>query len=975
MYILILLFSFAKISAQEPIRYSTKQGLPTNHIYDIQEDADGFMWFATNRGLVKYDGETFMTLTIKDGLPNNDTWSLELDYQGKLWYFSKSNYQGYIKNDSIYKFQTEDKKVNSPRQIYKSENRLWFAGNKIFTLKDTVFKGSSFYAKYTVKQFNDKIVDLPKTYNINRIKGNHIINPKTSELVIILNDKLLFYDIDFNLIEEKKHNLPDNIDYGYIQTAGLTYNQIGYMAFDKGLLFVDFKSKTSKYIDFTKISSVKNYNFIKIKGLKNEIQVSILNHLFIYNYELELIDQYEFTEQTSNIGSYKDSKGNIWLRSMTNGISLKPNTQTESNYSLKNKKVQKINKIDGDFYAGINNDGFYKLNRKTNQYEVFRRFNKANDEIYHIKNDTILKQALFIGGGGSARLKDQQLSLFEIKYIYQVVTHIIGHSFKDIITFNGFTYVVSSGSIFIKESESNNKAKIILSKQGIICSSIFKNKVYFAGSDGLHVLKKDSLQRTTVTNKLTKVSVNTMLATKNNLFVGTDGRGVYSYDDNKIVLIKNTDGLSIQRIIKKDEKLWIATNNGVHEITINDSDLENSKITNSFYDSDGLLQNNTNDIYIENNTLTAASDIGIAELNITNNIYKQKPKLYFKTKNDTLNYTNGARDNIAINYGLQDYNNQEYVNYQYRLLPQQKEWITTQTNILNFTNLPPDFYQLEVKATDQHLNHTVVRQYLEIQPSWWQTTLAKVGFGIVALLCFWLFINSIKKQIRKKEKEKLLQDKRVADLELQALRSQMNPHFVHNSLNAIQYFIQRNEVELSENYLSKFSQLIRLFFEYSRRQHISIKEEIELLTNYLEIEKLRFEEKLNYTISLDKEIDDEDQNIPSMLLQPIVENAVNHGLFHKKEKGTVNIDFIQVNNNAFKVIVKDDGIGVNKAKTIFKTSSKNYQSNSSAVLKERLDLLNKSNKWQIDYKIIDLSEIEKNQSGTSVTLVFTQNQN
>ena len=241
MYILILLFSFAKISAQEPIRYSTKQGLPTNHIYDIQEDADGFMWFATNRGLVKYDGETFRAFTIKDGLPNNDTWSLELDYQGKLWYFSKSNYQGYIKNDSIYKFQTEDKKVNSPRQIFKGENRLWFAGNKIFTLKDTVFKGSSFYAKYTVKQFNDKIVDLPKTYNINRIKGNHIINPKTSELVIILNDKLLFYDIDFNLIEEKKHNLPDNIDYGYIQTAGLTYNQIGYMAFDKGLLFVDFK--------------------------------------------------------------------------------------------------------------------------------------------------------------------------------------------------------------------------------------------------------------------------------------------------------------------------------------------------------------------------------------------------------------------------------------------------------------------------------------------------------------------------------------------------------------------------------------------------------------------------------------------------------------------------------------------------------------------------------------------------------------
>src|SRR5690606_12049967 len=125
-------------------------------------------------------------------------------------------------------------------------------------------------------------------------------------------------------------------------------------------------------------------------------------------------------------------------------------------------------------------------------------------------------------------------------------------------------------------------------------------------------------------------------------------------------------------------------------------------------------------------------------------------------------------------------------------------------------------------------------------------------------------------RIRKKEETKAQQEKRVAGLELQALRSQMNPHFVHNSLNAIQYFIQRNEVELSENYLSKFSQLIRLFFEYSRKQNITIEEELVLLKNYLEIEQLRFEEKLHYKIEVDESIDQEEQLIPSMLLQPIV---------------------------------------------------------------------------------------------------------
>ena len=123
--ILILIILSSKLTAQEPIHYTTKQGLPSNHIYDIAEDANGFMWFATNRGLVKYNGEKFKTFTIKDGLPNNDTWLLQADLQGRLWYFSISNYQGYIKNDSIYKFPVQDKRVITPRIIFQSKKELW----------------------------------------------------------------------------------------------------------------------------------------------------------------------------------------------------------------------------------------------------------------------------------------------------------------------------------------------------------------------------------------------------------------------------------------------------------------------------------------------------------------------------------------------------------------------------------------------------------------------------------------------------------------------------------------------------------------------------------------------------------------------------------------------------------------------------------------------------------------------------------
>ncbi|MBR9847527.1 MAG: hypothetical protein GYB35_16135, partial [Algicola sp.] len=136
LYIIVLFCFWATFYAQEPIRYTTKQGLPTNHVYDMTEDSDGFMWFATKQGLVKYDGESFKTFTTQDGLPNNDTWELETDHNGRVYYFSKSAYQGYIEKDSIYKFSTKDKEVLAPSSVYKGKNNFWFYANGIKSYKN-----------------------------------------------------------------------------------------------------------------------------------------------------------------------------------------------------------------------------------------------------------------------------------------------------------------------------------------------------------------------------------------------------------------------------------------------------------------------------------------------------------------------------------------------------------------------------------------------------------------------------------------------------------------------------------------------------------------------------------------------------------------------------------------------------------------------------------------------------------------------
>lgn len=969
--ILIFLSSSAITFAQEPLRFTTKQGLPSNHIYDIAEDADGFMWFATKQGLVKYDGETFKVFTIKDGLPNNDTWLLEPDLKGRLWFFSKSQRQGYIKNDSIYSFSTKRNEVISPGAIYKSKDSLWISSSSgIQVFNESNIADAGLLNSSNLEAFNKKALIIQEKYRLNsKFLMPQFLNPENKEILFIQKNWVHIYDWNFDLKNNLKIFPPFSVEDHVILKQGIIYNQIAYLCFYEGVLFIDLKKNKAQFQSFKELVNIKKTTDFRLRGLKNEFQISIPGHLFIYDYNLNLKNIYTFQENLSR-SSFKDSNGNIWLTDISNGITVIPKTNQETRYYLKNKKVQKINFLNKTLYAGVNDEGFFQFDSLENNFKKVNDFTKQNAEIYQIKKDKTSRKTYLISMANPFLVEHTSIVPLKYPYFNDPIGYIRG--IKDITDFEGYTYLISSVSAF-KSKNTQNTSKLLFNKPGLLFAEVFNNQLYMAGSDGLHKIIDDKIAPLKSQNPLFQVSVSTLMTDKEYLFVGTDGRGVYLYNaSEKIFHLKETDGLSIQRIIKKENVLWLATQKGVKKIALDQKNIEDSKVIDAFYTADGLWQDNTNDIFIKDSLLYAASDDGLAVLNIYSKSYQKKPKLYFKSQNDTLFFKNGERDQITISFSTLDYVNQKQIAYQYRLLPTQKEWVSTTTKTLNFSNLSPKLYTLEVKATDQHNNQNLAVQYLHIIPAWYQTLFAKISFGLLALFGLWLFFKILKTRIRKKEETKAQHEKKLAGLELQALRSQMNPHFVHNSLNAIQYFIQRNEVELSENYLSKFSQLIRLFFEYSRLQTVTIKEELSLLKNYLEIEKLRFEEKLNFNIVVSEKIDVEEQVIPSMLLQPIVENAVNHGLFHKKEHGTVTIKFIFINDTTYQVLVEDDGIGVIKAKTLFNTSSKNYRSNSSLVLQERIELLNQSTHWSIEYTIMDCSEIAKDKTGTCVTLTFNQ---
>ncbi|MDC8001466.1 histidine kinase [Aequorivita todarodis] len=969
--IITFLSSWVITFAQETLHFTTKHGLPTNHIYDIAEDADGFMWFATKQGLVKYDGETFKIFTIKDGLPNNDTWLLEPDLKGRLWFFSKSQRQGYIKNDSIHTFATKQNEVISPRFIYKSKDSLWFNGTSgVQTFNKDNIVDAGFLNHSNLDSINMNLLEIQKKYGYNsKLSMPIFVNPETNDILFFQKDKLLVYDWNLSFKKEITVNIPLEFENKMIENQGLLYNQIGYFAMGKGVLFIDFKTYHTIYKSFKELVNVEEVKYFRCTSQKDKIQVSIPGKLIIFDNELNLKETHSFPMDMSKL-SFKDNNGNLWIADLSNGLSMIPKNIQQTKYYLKNKKIQKINIMDSILYAGANDDGFFQYVVSEDNFKKINHFTKQNAEIYQIKKNRANHIKYFISAGNSFIIEQSLLKPLHYEKLKSTGDKVAG--IKDIATVNGFNYIVTNSAIILNKNM-DEPSEFIVFKNGLLFAEIFKNQLYTAGSDGLHKIVGDKIVTFKSQDPLLNVSVSTLMPDNDYLFVGTDGRGVYLYNDSeKIFHLKETDGLSIQRIIKKENVLWLATQKGVKKIALDQKNIESSKIIDAFYTADGLWQDNTNDIFIKDSLLYAASDDGLAVLNINSKSYQKKPKLYFNSQNDTLFFKNGERDQITISFSTLDYVNQKQIAYQYRLLPIQKEWVSTTTKTLNFSNLSPKLYTLEVKATDQHFNETISKQYLHVIPAWYQTLIAKIGFGLLALFCLWLFFKILKTRIRKKEETKAQHEKKLAGLELQALRSQMNPHFVHNSLNAIQYFIQRNEVELSENYLSKFSQLIRLFFEYSRLQTVTIKEELSLLKNYLEIEKLRFEEKLNFNIVVSEKIDVEEQAIPSMLLQPIVENAVNHGLFHKKESGTVTIKFIFINDTTYQVLVEDDGIGVIKAKKLFNTSSKNYRSNSSLVLQERIELLNQSTNWNIEYSIKDCSEIDIEKTGTCVTLTFNQ---
>jgi hypothetical protein len=236
------------------------------------------------------------------------------------------------------------------------------------------------------------------------------------------------------------------------------------------------------------------------------------------------------------------------------------------------------------------------------------------------------------------------------------------------------------------------------------------------------------------------------------------------------------------------------------------------------------------------------------------------------------------------------------------------------------------------------------------------------GFFLVMILG-WIIYK------RQRLREKAMQAQQYAELEMKALRSQMNPHFIFNLLASIQQFIYSQKPDAANAYLSRFSRLIRMIFDHSQEKNISLADDIETLKLYMELEALRLDNKFDYHLQIEPGIDAEEIKIPPLIIQPIVENAIWHGISPLEGKGVIDI-LIKVNNdgknNMLECIVKDNGIGRGQSKKTKRQDIPEHESKGVSITKERLEILNSMYGNKNSIEIIDLFSENNEPCGTEV---------
>lgn len=960
---IFLISSFFIFGQSYPFKkYSTLNGMTSNIVYDAIQDDNGFMWFATNIGVSRFDGKNWINYTIEDGLSDNEIVKIKKDGKGRIWLLAFNGTVTVIHNEVIYNPENcEILKKIEPGMFYR-----YYYSNKDGTVLISNSRNSSYRINFP-NQISEVSIDTVMIYNSKH--GGVYINKN---------------DVFFKNINGTTTLFTDNKDVFKKRIVWYNENPELFLSLTENDFYViDSTLKTQKFVN--KLLKEESINMDKIIDIyfkhKNSFWVTIGNK-GVLNCETKdgnLTRLSKYFENDFITSVFIDNEENHWFTTYGNGVMMLPrNFNLVKNYSRNDGLFQDdVFSVCVDrnqrIWAGhknqcisiIDKNKIVKLNIKGQKSDVGR----IGKIIEHPLGGMVISH-----DRGILMIEYKNERIYAKKKIFVEIEDGIFHieqPIKDfVIDKTGNIILASQENINIIQSNQLNSELIYAKRLPFESNRTFSvsinkiGQIYFSDAKGLVKIEGEKMTRLSHLNSRIKHRIEDMEWIDDLLFLSISGNGIFVLQNDQIIdQLEPSDGLlskHITRLYCREKKLFVGSNQGINVIEPKGKDFEISRISTA---SISNIQQ-VNDVFANDNVLFAASLNGITimarDTNDRNLIIK--PKILFTSiiyKNKDIKNAEDPKisftdRHLTFNFTYPTFFQPEGVRYEYRL--NDNKWIGLQSNSLELNELRPGSYILYIKAKDFDGNWSRPIKYSfdVLRPfylSWWFYGIILLGLisGILVIA------KNRMNRLKEEQKIKLEYEQKINKLQLQSLQAMMNPHFIFNSLSAIQLQINAGENNKANSYLTRFSKLLRKNLETINESSISLDEEIERLKLYLDTEKMRLENILEYEIFCENHLKTSEIFIPTMVLQPLVENAIWHGIMPSGLKGKIKICFFNSDQKLI-IIIEDNGIGYNKSIEQKQKNSIEKQALGMKIIYDRLKHLSVKLNNSIEMDIIDLSE-------------------
>lgn len=976
-YVLLLVhaFAFTDVHSQEPVHrlYDSRHGLPSSEIYHAIQDQEGYIWFASDHGLVRFDGYRFHSFGLQEGLPENSVFSFSTDPHGRIWFSTFTGQFGFLDNGKPVSY-----KFNDQIQTFLTDEKKFSFRQNSFEI-DTVGR-----LYFECKEFGIFVADTNGSITAIDTTGWH-----QSLNVLIIDKQRMIISRDLwrplnqiQLIEgETKQIIPFNPP---LEPAnGLILSDI--KRTPSGILYISTQQYMLKINNGAIIQTVRlpsNIVGFDINSQENIVVCTFSDGVFMYNESLQVI---EHCFQDKAVTSFlEDHEGGYWFTLLDNGLLYVPEPtylQFDQHIGLPRERIINLRSDKSGKLRYCTRSGFYGM--------------IWNNELYagriHIPKEGIIQEMLYdfrrdriwfattTGLFYISTKSDNQIPIVQ-EFQHETFTQrpIIKKMLLDPITGDIWNGHRSGLSCLSSTYSSDLEPHFIAEFDEFIEAMEFSKEgdLWIGTTNGLYKYTHKGFEFYGEMYPGLKQRITALKQIGDTLWIGTRGNGLLGITNGNIFNLTSNDGLisnSISTIVASEEHIFIGTNKGLNILK------RRSDIPGVFpilhYTVSGITNLEITAMEMADNKLFIASPGKI--IVIKDSFHLSNQKNIIRITNVSL-----AGKQIPItSYPVVDHSNNEAIfsyfaisykfsgphTYKHRLVGLSNEWTINQQTTVQYPYLPSGNYTFEVEVLNPDGSWTAAAekfQFRILKPYWKKTWFIALFISISLMIIIGISLLLYRGRIRRKQL--------VTNLHLyqqEALTNQMNPHFLFNALNTVQRYILENDKVSSSRYLTKFSNLMRTTLNNLQEQLISIEKEIASLEVYLDLESARFKDRFTYHLNYSPEINPAETYIPVFLIQPLVENAIWHGLMESPNYGKIEVSFIKSKNDLI-CQVSDNGIGREAAIKIKAQTGR--ESLGLSIIQKRLALISISTHTKSELVFEDLYDETGKASGTISKIIFRQ---